>query len=105
MASVCLSRLDCSPSPVRDRIREKDMSETVVYVTIYSHKDGDDVAVWQSMESALNYQNQIAEEWWDHEFPDKPRPEDRSEIGQAYFDLVDHNGNEWFSISKCEVKQ
>ncbi len=80
------------------------MIDTKVYVTIYSHNDGDDVAVWQSLESALDYQNQIAEELWDHEFPDEPRPEDRSEIGQAYFDLMDQNGNEWFSITLAEVQ-
>lgn len=80
------------------------MIDTKVYVTIYSHNDGDDVAVWQSLESALDYQNQIAEELWDHEFPDEPRPEDRSEIGQAYFDLMDQNGNEWFSINLAEVQ-
>lgn len=80
------------------------MIDTKVYVTIYSHNDGDDVAVWQSLESALDYQNQIAEELWDHEFPDEPRPEDRSEIGRAYFDLMDQNGNEWFSITLAEVQ-
>ena len=90
---------------MKNRIREKDMSETVVYVTIYSHKHGDYVNVWQSMESALNYQNQVAEEGWDHEFPDEPRPEDRSEIGQAYFDLMYPDGDEWFDIRPCEVNQ
>ncbi len=80
------------------------MSDTKVYVTVYSHKYGEDVNVWQSTESALNYKNQIAETWWDHEFPDESRPEDRSEIGQAYFDLMDQNGNEWFSITPAEVQ-
>jgi len=81
------------------------MSDTIVYVTFHSYKYGEDINVWQSMESALNYQNQIAEECWDDMFPDKPRPEDRSKIGEAYFDLTWDIGDEWFDIIQREVNQ
>jgi len=80
------------------------MSKTTVYVTVYSHKYGEDIHVWQSIESALNYKNQIAETWWDDELPDEPRPEDASEIGEQYFLLMGDYGNEWFSLNKCEVQ-
>ena len=80
------------------------MIGTTVYVTVYSHKHGEDIRVWQSIESALNYKNQIAEEFWDDEFPDEPRPEDASEIGEQYFFLMGDYGHESFSLNNCMVE-
>ena len=78
----------------------------MVYVTQYSHRYGHDVDVFSTLEAAQAYKTAIAEEWWDWEFPDRPRPS-LDEIGRIYFNLMEDRVayvGEWFSISEMVIR-
>lgn len=77
---------------------------TVVYVAIYGHEYGEDVRVFDDITKARAWRDKIAEEWWDHEFPDESRPAE--DIGEAYFDKHGDflDKEEWFHIEEAIVE-
>lgn len=76
-----------------------------IYVATYDHEYGIDVRAFKNPQSAENWKNEIANEWWDHEFPDEEKPE--TDTGDEYFHLMcNRNGDaEFFSVNLCEVEE
>lgn len=74
----------------------------VVYVTVYSHKHGEDVYVFDSAEKAERHREACAQEWWEHEM-DKPMPEAEppSVIADMYFDAL---ANRWDNPEHFEIR-
>lgn len=67
-----------------------------VFVTIYSHKYGDEVNVFPTMDRALQHMNEIADELWEEMFHD-PKPVEN--IGKEYFHkMAETSGSESFTI-------
>lgn len=76
-----------------------------VFVATYEHKHGTDIRVFRTREQAEGWRREVADEWWDEEFDDFPRPTDpQSDIGEAYFDRMRDRGEEFFSIEACPVE-
>ena len=71
-----------------------------VFVGIYSHKHGNDIAVYATRERAEQGRQVIADIWWEHEFDEEEKPTDPEELASAYFDRVE---GESFDIEECEV--
>ena len=64
-----------------------DADKQTVVVAVYEHKYGTDVRVFREQAAAYAWRTEIAEEWWDHEFPTEERP-GLDEIGESYFELM-----------------
>jgi hypothetical protein len=82
------------------------MSEKqIVTVAIWDHKYGVDVRVFLEPATAYAWRTQIAEEWWDEEFPDEERPSE-DEIGEVYFDKMCNGWGdaEYFSAHTATVE-
>lgn len=73
-----------------------------VYVALYEHRYGHDVAVFQSEESAWKWADEIAQEYWNG-FYNEPKPKDN--IGVAYFNgMPEAGGEEWFTVEHKKVE-
>lgn len=73
-----------------------------VYVAIYEHRGGHDVAVYQSEESAHAWANELANDYWD-DFYEDPKP--TANIGAAYFNgMPEVGGDEFFTIERRQVE-
>jgi hypothetical protein len=74
-----------------------------VYVGLYEHKHGSNVAVYASAQAAETARQLIADEGWDREIGNtRTRPADPKELADTYFDALD--GREYFTIHECEVQ-
>jgi len=74
-----------------------------VFVAIYSHEYGEDVRAFQSLKSAEAWKDEIGDEWFSHEFPSDPRPDDN--IGEVYFSMqLNSGGDEWFSVTETDIE-
>lgn len=75
-----------------------------VYVAIFDHKHGHDISVYQTLEGAERWRVELADDYWHDAFgPDHEKPADKEKMAQEYWDCMRDNGEEWFSIEKCEV--
>lgn len=60
-----------------------------VFVTIWFHRYGEDVAVRSTREKAEEDRQRVAAENWDQEIgPDTPKPEDPVALADAYFEIM-----------------
>lgn len=76
-----------------------------VIVATYSHKHGTDVRVFAHYRSALQWRREIAAEWWDHEFPDDPMPDDPGEAADEYWSrIAESTQPEWFETTEQEIE-
>ena len=75
-----------------------------VYVAVYETDYGTDIWVLSGRAKAQDKKDQLADEWWEHEFPDEPKPE--GPAGDAYFSLMLNGvGNaEYFSVYEREIE-
>ena len=71
-----------------------------VHVCIYEHRAGLNVSVHATKELAAEARRETAEEWWEEEMKDAPKPEDRDEAADLYFATV----VEAFYIEEREVE-
>ena len=78
------------------------MSEEFVYVAIYSHKHGTDVAVYRTAEKAYEWREEVAKTYWSDYFPDEPMPSEN--VGETYFHHEYGNGDEWFTVDRKQVE-
>lgn len=71
-----------------------------VYVMHYEHKHGDETSVYATRALAVAARDEIADEWWEREFPDTPKPTEN--IGDEYFNRIEY---EWCSITEREITE
>lgn len=77
---------------------------TVVFVAVYNHRYGNDVRVFTTEDKALAWRTAIAQEWWEEELRDEPKPDDAT-IGEEYFNaLSDRCDEESFDIIVTELE-
>lgn len=76
-----------------------------VYVTIHSHKYGEDVAVYRTSKGAEQARIDIADENWRDAYHEKLKPDDKDRMAQMFWDYMRDYGEEWFSISVCDLQQ
>jgi hypothetical protein len=74
-----------------------------VIVAIWDHRHGQDIRVFDSEDGAKRWQREIAEEWWEKELGNEPKPEDPQEMADAYFELMEGR-DEFFSYGPYEVE-
>lgn len=74
-----------------------------VWVTIYTHKYGNDINVFETEEQAEEHRQEIAREYWDDTLIDEPMPSDPQEAADAYFEHVTEFGEEYFECSQQEI--
>lgn len=76
---------------------------TEVYVAVYTHRHGEDIRVFASAEGIEGWRQDIAEEWWDDEIKNEPRPADAEAAADRYFEIMEGR-DEYFSYVKCPVE-
>jgi len=76
-----------------------------VYVTVYEHRHGTDVLVFDSRAKAEAWRTEIAIQWWENEFSGEPKPGDDT-IADVYFErMADAVGQgEFFNIYESNVE-
>ena len=78
------------------------MTPQFVYVAIYSHKHGEDVAVYESEASAWKWADEIAQDYWDTWY-DEPMPSEN--VGREYFNGMNRVfGDEWYTVERRQVE-
>lgn len=78
-------------------------SAPTVWVTMYDHKHGTDIEVFDTEEAAELFRQQLAAEWWDEEMEGN-MPTDPKEAADAYFAAGQKHG-EWFDVREQRVRQ
>ena len=76
-----------------------------VYVAVYDHEYGTDTHVFNTLEGAKAWCDEVANEYWDSAFCPEERP--ATDIGNEYFTRMEEGRcayNESFFIRKCEVQ-
>ena len=74
-----------------------------VYVAIYQHSHGNDVAVYHSEEGAWKWADEIAQTYWSDFYDEEPMPTEKA--GEAYFNkMPDILGDEWFTVERRQVE-
>ncbi len=75
-----------------------------IFVTVWDHKYGTDIAAFKTAEQAEEYRQEIAAEQWDDEIGGgEEKPTDPEDLADAYFGEFDHFHNEWFESQECKV--
>lgn len=77
---------------------------TTVTVAIFDHKYGQDVCVFADPDGAEEWRQAIAQQWWEREIGDDPKPASPKEAADAYWDRMRDHGEEFFSTEECEVQ-
>lgn len=77
-----------------------------VVVAVYDHKHGTDVRVFRDEAAAYAWRTEIAEAWWDTEFPGEDTPSS-DVIGERYFDgMIDMcRDSESFTVHFAVVEE
>ena len=74
-----------------------------VYVAIYSHKHGTDVAVYMSEERAWEWADEIARTYWE-DWYEEPIPTE--DAGKNYFNgMSEVGGDEWFTVERKQIEE
>lgn len=71
-----------------------------VWVAIYENRHGTYPTVFEKEADAWHYREELADLYWEDEFPGEPRPDDPTELGTTYFEDID---GEWFSVVESEI--
>ena len=68
-----------------------------LYVTLYEHRHGTDVAIWPSEAAALAFRDDLS--------PDEPLT--ANDVGETYFDIMGErlSGTEYFAIYPRQIEQ
>jgi hypothetical protein len=74
-----------------------------VFVATYNTKHDDYVSVFATRERAEQWRQEIADEWWSEEFPDKDAPDDPVKKADEYFEGMMEYGEEFFSVAEHDV--
>jgi hypothetical protein len=74
-----------------------------VIVTNYEHRHGSDIAIYAKPEDAEAARQAVAEEWWDQEIGDIPKPDDPKEMADEYFENMNELGEYW-TEETCQVQ-
>jgi len=78
-------------------------TEQYVYVAIYTHQHGVDVAVYRTEKGAKDWAESLARDYWDDFYPDEPMP--KTNVAEAYFNNMGEIGaDEWFTIERRMVE-
>lgn len=73
-----------------------------VYVAIYTHRYGNDIAVYRTEEKARAWAESLARDYWD-DWYDEPMPTEN--VAEAYFNgMGEIGGDEWFVIERRGVE-
>lgn len=76
------------------------MSSQIIQVLIIDHRHGRNVSLHRTIEAASAELLQYVNEWWDHEFPNTPKPAG-SEAIDAYFEK---HAQEFYSIEQSSLE-
>ncbi len=81
------------------------MSRTI-QVAIWTHRHGDDVMVFQTIEGAKSWRQEIAAEWWVNEMNGAPMPDDPEKAADAYFKAMGERASkgEFFEVRAAELE-
>ena len=76
-----------------------------LYVTLYEHRHGTDVAIWPSEAAALAFRDDLSREQGAQELPDEPLT--ANDVGETYFDIMGErlSGTEYFAIYPRQIEQ
>jgi hypothetical protein len=75
-----------------------------VWVATYQHRHGEDTRVFASEGDALQWREEIADEWWDTEMPkSRVKPEDSEALADEYWDYMEER-DEFFKYEEIEVE-
>lgn len=77
------------------------MIEQTIWLGVYEHRHGTDIAAYSSEAAADAAREALAREQWEHELPDDPMP--GTDVADAYFDLMAERG-EWFEVRAVQVR-
>lgn len=80
----------------------------IVYVTIWSHRHGEDVGAYATAAGAEAWRQAIAAEEWDNEIPETvPKPQDPKKLADCYFEFMGDNfrRSEFFSVQPLTVQE
>lgn len=84
---------------------------TTVFITLFEHRHGHDLAVFDSLEAAEAYKDNLAEDYWDevNEGLEEGDPEyipmPETNKGNHYFQIKGESATpEYFSITKTHVR-
>lgn len=86
-------------------MRAAETGKSTVIVATYSHRHGNDIRVFADDTGAKKWMREIAKEWWDHEFPDDPIPDDPDDAAEQYFERKAESADpEWFETTEQEIE-
>lgn len=74
-----------------------------VWVTLYTHKHGNDINVFETVEQAEAFRRKLAADYWEDQMDGEPMPADPEEAADMYFEQVGSYGEEFFEIEQSEV--
>ena len=78
------------------------MTKRTIWVARFEHRHDCDVVLFDTEQGALKWRDELGEAWWEHEFPDEPKP--TKNIGERYFEAMEyHEENEYFILTEHEV--
>jgi hypothetical protein len=75
-----------------------------VFVGVYEHKHGRDIAVFATAEAAEASRVAIAEQWWEHEMSEgRRKPKTPKATADKYFEVMAARGQEFHEVLELEV--
>lgn len=74
-----------------------------LWVAVYEHKYSMDTYAFTTYEGAESLRQRSADEFWEAEMGDRPKPDDAEEMADAYFDEMGEHG-EFFSIEQVPLR-
>jgi len=69
-------------------------------VAIYEHRHGVDVLLFATEAEAETWRAELANEWWEREFPGEPKPADPDELRDSYWERIE---DESFTIQPVKL--
>lgn len=71
-----------------------------IHVALIEHKYGSAIYAAKTYEGLMKLVYEYVREWWNHEIPNQPMPEDEKEAIDTYFEKVE---NEWLTTDETEL--
>lgn len=74
-----------------------------LWVAVYEHRYGMDTHAFTTCAGAESLRQRIADEYWEAEMGDLPKPDDAEEMAEAYFNEMSSHG-EYFTIQETTLQ-
>lgn len=78
--------------------------QTVWVAAFSSRKTSAETRVFATEAGAKGWRQEIADETWDENGPNKDKPEDPVKMADRYWERQNDVGEDFFSIEECEVQ-